>query len=180
MPAECGQDLLGGEPLAQELGRRGPEQEGRVRDQRAVARRHPAQLREPCQLARPQVARVGRSRVDERSDQAGDAGQLFLEGGKRPRVRVRELRELPLRGGQVVVEEERRAVGRQVQRRPGRIDGDPALDQAQVLPDGLAQHREDVCAGGSVKAGRELLGHRAAADDLAPLEDDRLEAGCAR
>ena len=55
--------------------------------------------------------------------------QLLLEGGEGPRVRRGELLELALGGGQVVVEEERGAVGPQVQRGPGRIDRDPALDQ---------------------------------------------------
>ena len=59
---------------------------------------------------------------------------------------------------------------------PGGIDRDPALDQAKVPPDRLAQHAEDVGAGRGVKARGELLGHRAPADDLAALEDNRLEA----
>ena len=176
VPAERREDLLGLEPLAQVLGCGRPEQEGRVRDQRPVARRHPAQLREPRELAGTHVARVRGSRVDERRDQAGDARELLLEGGESTRVRRGELLELALGGAQVVVEEERRAVGPQVQRRPGGIDSDPALDQAKVAPDGLAQHAEDVGAGRGMKARRELLGHRAAADDLAALQDHRLEA----
>ncbi len=104
------------------------------------------------------------------------SAKLLLERGKSARVRRGELLELALGGAQVVVKEERGAVGPQVQRRPGGIDRDPALDQAKVAPDGLAQHAEDVGPGRGMKPRRELLGHRAAADDLAALQDHRLEA----
>ena len=92
-------------------------------------------------------------------------GELVLERRQRAGVGRREAADLVLGLREVVVEMQGRAVGEQVQRRPGRVDLDPALDEPQVAPDRLAQHAEHVGAGRGAVAGRELLGHAAAADD---------------
>ncbi len=117
-----------------------------------VAGRHPTQARQTGELARAQVPRVGRGGVDQRRDQPGDAAQLGLERRKCSRVRRRELGELASRAREIVVKQQRRAVGAQIERRPGRIDGDAALHEPQVPPDRLAQHAEHVGAGGGAEA----------------------------
>ena len=177
VPAERRQDLLGLEPLAQILRGRRAEQEGRVGDQRAVARRHPAQLREPRKLAGAQVARVRRSRVDERRDQAGDAAPAPpRRRGARARPPRRTSRT---RAGWRARSSSRRSEepsGPRFSAGPAGSTVIPRSTRLEVPPDGLAQHAEDVRPRRSVEPRRELLGHRAAADDLAALQDDRLEA----
>ena len=129
------------------------------------------------ELRGPQPPRVRGRGVEQRHDQLRDLRELVLELGQRPRVGGREAPELVLRLRQVVVEVQRRAVREQVERRARGVDLDPALDQAQVPPHGLAQHAEHVGAGRGAKARGELLGHAAAADDLAALADHHAQAG---
>ncbi len=131
---------------------------------------HASQAGDAGELTRAQVPRVRGRRVDQGRDQPGDLGEFGLELGQRSRVGGRELRELLPRGAQVVVQQQRRPVGTEVERRAGRVDGNPALDQAKVTPDGFAQHAQHVGAGRGPKAGSELLRDRAAADEPASLE----------
>ena len=171
VPAERRQHLFGAEVLAEILARRRAEQIERVGDRRPVASRAGREPGEPGEVARPSRGRIGRSGVDQRRDQLGEAGQLGLEAGQGAGVCDREALELLLGGRDVVVERERRSVRVEVERRPRRVDGDPALDQPQVAPHRLAQHAEHVGPGGGAEARCELLRHAAAADDLAALED---------
>ena len=51
-----------------------------------------------------------------------------------------------------------RAVGDTVERGPGGVDVDAATHELHVAPDRLAEHRQDVRAGGGAEPGGELLG----------------------
>ena len=177
VPAERRHDPLGREVLGQVLGRRGPEEEQRLVDPAAAAGRPGAEPRQRPEVAGPDPGRVRRCGVEEGRDQLGDPAELGLELRQRPGVGRREIPNLALGPGEVVVEVEGRAVGEEVERRPGRVDLDAALNQPQVAPDRLAQHAQDVGAGRGAVPGRELLGHAAAADDLAPFADNHPQAG---
>ena len=122
------------------------------------------------------VPGIRRRRVHQRTDHLGEPGEVVLELRQGPGVGGGVAADLGLRGGDVVAEQQPLAVGKAVERRAGGVDLDPALGQLHVPPDGLAQHADHVGAGRRAEAGSELLGHAGAADELAPLEDQRLQA----
>src|SRR5205085_1108366 len=64
-----------------------------------------------------------------------------------------------------------------IERRPGLVDADAPADELHVLPDRAAEHAQHVRAGGGPIARSELLRVAGAAQDVPPLEDQRLDAG---
>ena len=155
----------------QVLGGRGAEHVEGVGDPRAVAGRRAPRPREPAELARAQGAGSGGVVSNSGVISAGDlrrarprsAGSARASaGGEAPHL-VAGSRARSSSRCSAEPSANRLSAG------PGRVDLDPALDQAQVPPDRLAQHAQHVGAGRGAEAGRELLGDAAAADDLAAL-----------
>ena len=120
---------------------------------------------------------VRRSRVHQRADDLGEAAEGILEPGEGAGVGGGEAADLLLRGGDVLAEQQPLPIREPVQRRTGGVDRDPALVEPHVPPDRLAEHADHVGPGRCPEPGRELLGHAAAADELAALEDQRLQPG---
>ena len=181
VPAERRSHLLGLEVLGEVLGRRGAEEEERVGDPRCGCARRAGRGSRDRQLAR-------------RARGAGSGGVVSISGvissaisassASKPGSALASAAEKRANSSWVSARSSsscsERAVGEEVQRRARRVDLDPALDQLQVAPDRLAQHAQHVGAGRGAVAGRELLGHAAAADDLAALADDRPQARASR
>ena len=175
VPAERRLDLVRLEALAEVLARRGRREIERLLQHPAVGERAATRAGEAGDVAHGADARVGRRLVQQRHDRAADGLHLRLEERQGLGVGAREVGDVvPVRS--VVADHEPRAVGEDVERRPGRRHRQPARVESHVLAHRGSQHAQHVGAGRGAVAGRELLGHAGAADDRAALEHERAQA----
>ena len=123
--------------------------------------------------------RVGRGPVEGRHAAAARAGRARASSSGRASASRRECRRHASAAPSRSSSSSRCAPsGKQVERGPGRRSTrDAALDQPQVAPDRGAQHAQHVGAGRGAVARGELLGDAGAADDVAPFEHERAQAG---
>ena len=127
--------------------------------------------------SKPARVDVRRRLEEERLEVPGELLQLVVHAHERPRVGGRELLELPDRALPVRPPGHHRAVGKgHEQRRVAGNHPQPVSRQVEVADDLGPQHARDVRGRRGPAAGRDLLGHARAADDLAPLEHERREA----
>ena len=173
VPAERRLQVIGLEPLVQVLRDRRCEQVADLEQRTAVAERATAQLAHPQQVAWVHGRRVGRGGVEQRADGGGQLAQPGLERRQATGVTGREPPRLLDRAVELVVQQERRPVGEQVEAGAGGGDGQAALGEPHVLPDALAQHAQHIGAGRRAEARRELLGDAGATHDRPPLEHER-------
>ena len=175
VPAERGLHVLALEPFRQELRRARGEQEREIGQLPPVPNADPSPARELAQVRERAHARIGRRPVERGDHPLDHRRQMALERRQGACVRGREASRLGHVRGHVLAEVVVRAVGEQVERRTGRIDHDAAPHEVHVLPDGLAQHRQDVGARGRAEPRSELFRVAGAPDERAALEDQRRE-----
>ncbi len=121
---------------------------------------------------------VRRRLEEEWLEVAREELQLVVHAHERPRVGRRELRELAHRALAVRPPGRHGAVGEgHEQRRIARDHLQTVTGQVEVPDDLGAQHARDVGRRRGAAARRDLLGHAGAADDRAPLDDERGEPG---
>ena len=128
-------------------------------------------------VARALGADRGRRAQHHRPQHVGDALHHRLEVVHRVGVMSRHRGDRRVRGGRVVVEEHRAAVGRE--RRERRVERDRVVAEAlelEVFDDLRAQHRDHVGGAADALAGPYLLGHARAAEQVAPLQHAHAQA----
>jgi hypothetical protein len=129
-------------------------------------------------VARVPGAQRRRRPEHHRAQDVGDALHHRLELRHDRRVLRRHARQRLARLGLVVVEEDRRAVGGEGPER--RVERDRVVAEAlefEVLDDLRAEHRHHVRRARHPPAGRDLLGHAGAAEQVAALEHADPQAG---
>ncbi len=136
-----------------------------------------AELEQPQQVARRHRRRIGRHQAEHRLDRFGRArhhATVFVgRFGIARRVAIDLAARQVVIGpcGEIVAVVHRRHRARQ------RQDLQAVTRQFQVADDLRAQQADDVGEFGEAIAGKDFLGHRGAADDVAPFQDHDLLAG---
>src|SRR5689334_5306501 len=165
------------EPLVEEV-------HGRHRHQLdlvvAVVVRQPAESlaheEEVLQALPVQLGRVGRRHSEDRLDEASHVGHRLAVLVVRLGVDLRVARDLAVSPAVVVDAPEIVAVGHRRERAVERQDLEAVPRQVEVADDLGPQKRDDVGADREAEAGEDLLGHRGAAEHMAPLEHEDLLA----
>ena len=174
-------ELLGLEPAVENGARRAGqdlERVGGILAEPEETEAQPAELHEIGGLERP---RGGRRRDECRLDEGRHALQHRLVLRQRVGVAGRELRHLAVGQRLVGAEHERPAVGKRRERRGAPRQHLEAVPlEVEVADDLGAEEAVDVGRGRDLEPGPELLGDAGAAQQVAALEHQRLEAGPGR
>ena len=143
------------------------------------------------QRARVDVGRVGRDDAQDRLDEPGHLDHelavllVRLGVGLRPATELADRPAVVVDAPQVVAalgaaRASAVALAQRGERAVERQDVEAVLGQLEVADDLGAEQADDVARDGEPEARDDLLGDRRAAEDVAPLEDQRLEARRAR
>ena len=132
---------------------------------------------EVLQAVERELRRVGRRHAQDRLDEAAHVGHGLAVLVVGLGVDLRVAGDLAAGLGVVVDAPEVVAVEHRREGAVEREDLEAVARQVEVPDDLGPQERDDVGADRELEAGEDLLGHRRAAEDVAPLEDEDLLAG---
>lgn len=170
--------LLGLEPAIEDRAGAAGEDVDRVCAARAPeAPEPPAQLRERVEVARSPGPGIGRRHLERGLDEVGDALEHRFVARERVGVARRELRDLPAVRVPIGTEHEVASVGKRAEGgRIARQQLEPVAVERELADDARSQQAADVARRRDLEAGPRFFRHAGAAEHVATLEHQDLEA----